>query len=133
MICMYEANHIRHFPCLFIDGYLHHKLENKHNVSSHASAVPILESTRFAHWFTHMPLVYAIMIRSPSDKTKKPPNGDFFVLVDSKGIEPSNLTDANRALSQLSYEPKFELFGLKQGDLASKSMILITFRAIYIL
>ena len=26
-------------------------------------------------------------------------------LVDSKGIEPSNLTDANRALSQLSYEP----------------------------
>ena len=30
-----------------------------------------------------------------------------FVLVDSKGIEPSNLTDANRALSQLSYEPIF--------------------------
>ncbi len=30
-------------------------------------------------------------------------------MVDSKGIEPSNLTDANRALSQLSYEPKFEL------------------------
>ena len=29
--------------------------------------------------------------------------GDF--LVDPKGIEPSNLTDANRALSQLSYEP----------------------------
>ena len=26
-------------------------------------------------------------------------------VVDSKGIEPSNLTDANRALSQLSYEP----------------------------
>ena len=26
-------------------------------------------------------------------------------MVDSKGIEPSNLTDANRALSQLSYEP----------------------------
>ena len=29
------------------------------------------------------------------------------VLVDPKGIEPSNLTDANRALSQLSYGPKF--------------------------
>ena len=58
-----------------------------------------------ARWFMHMPLACAIMIRSPSDKTKKPPNGDFFVLVDSKGIEPSNLTDANRALSQLSYEP----------------------------
>ena len=27
-------------------------------------------------------------------------------MVDPKGIEPSNLTDANRALSQLSYEPK---------------------------
>ena len=26
-------------------------------------------------------------------------------MVDPKGIEPSNLTDANRALSQLSYEP----------------------------
>ena len=26
-------------------------------------------------------------------------------LVDLKGIEPSNLTDANRALSQLSYGP----------------------------
>ena len=28
-----------------------------------------------------------------------------FSEVDLKGIEPSNLTDANRALSQLSYEP----------------------------
>ena len=28
-----------------------------------------------------------------------------FDLVDPKGIEPSNLTDANRALSQLSYGP----------------------------
>ena len=28
-------------------------------------------------------------------------------MVDLKGIEPSNLTDANRALSQLSYEPIF--------------------------
>ncbi len=26
-------------------------------------------------------------------------------MVDLKGIEPSNLTDANRALSQLSYRP----------------------------
>ena len=31
-------------------------------------------------------------------------------LVDPKGIEPSNLTDANRALSQLSYGPMCELF-----------------------
>ena len=30
---------------------------------------------------------------------------DRLPLVDLKGIEPSNLTDANRALSQLSYEP----------------------------
>lgn len=29
-------------------------------------------------------------------------------MVDPKGIEPSNLTDANRALSQLSYGPKYE-------------------------
>ena len=28
-------------------------------------------------------------------------------MVDLKGIEPSNLTDANRALSQLSYRPMF--------------------------
>lgn len=28
-------------------------------------------------------------------------------MVDLKGIEPSNLTDANRALSQLSYKPIF--------------------------
>ena len=28
------------------------------------------------------------------------------LLVDLKGIEPSNLTDANRALSQLSYKPE---------------------------
>ena len=28
-------------------------------------------------------------------------------MVDLKGIEPSNLTDANRALSQLSYRPKY--------------------------
>ena len=28
-------------------------------------------------------------------------------MVDLKGIEPSNLTDANRALSQLSYKPVF--------------------------
>ena len=32
---------------------------------------------------------------------------DFVHLVDPKGIEPSNLTDANRALSQLSYGPLF--------------------------
>ena len=29
----------------------------------------------------------------------------FLEMVDPKGIEPSNLTDANRALSQLSYGP----------------------------
>ena len=30
-------------------------------------------------------------------------------MVDLKGIEPSNLSDANRTLSQLSYEPEFVL------------------------
>ena len=45
-----------------------------------------------------------ILIRSPSSQMKAPQKGCFH-LVDSKGIEPSNLTDANRALSQLSYEP----------------------------
>ena len=44
--------------------------------------------------------------REPS-QNKKAPKRVLFVLVDSKGIEPSNLTDANRALSQLSYEPRF--------------------------
>ncbi len=34
-------------------------------------------------------------------------------MVDLKGIEPSNLTDANRALSQLSYRPKSALFTKK--------------------
>ena len=37
------------------------------------------------------------------------PSGIYWVIfpmVDPKGIEPSNLTDANRALSQLSYGPK---------------------------
>lgn len=31
----------------------------------------------------------------------------LLILVDLKGIEPSNLTDANRALSQLSYRPRY--------------------------
>ena len=35
------------------------------------------------------------------------PGGVVILLVDLKGIEPSNLTDANRALSQLSYKPIF--------------------------
>ena len=35
------------------------------------------------------------------------PVGVAILLVDLKGIEPSNLTDANRALSQLSYKPIF--------------------------
>ena len=29
------------------------------------------------------------------------------IMVDLKGIEPSNLSDANRTLSQLSYRPIF--------------------------
>ena len=37
----------------------------------------------------------------------------IFYLVDPKGIEPSNLTDANRALSQLSYGPKLVIFAQK--------------------
>ena len=38
------------------------------------------------------------------------------LLVDLKGIEPSNLTDANRALSQLSYRPKSALFMRKSCE-----------------
>ena len=37
-------------------------------------------------------------------------------MVDLKGIEPSNLTDANRALSQLSYRPKSALFMRKSCE-----------------
>ena len=44
----------------------------------------------------------SIIHRIPKRKT---PLRVSSFLVDSKGIEPSNLTDANRALSQLSYEP----------------------------
>ena len=40
----------------------------------------------------------------------------IFSLVDLKGIEPSNLTDANRALSQLSYRPKSALFMRKSCE-----------------
>ena len=36
---------------------------------------------------------------------EKPGGPNFSKKVDLKGIEPSNLTDANRALSQLSYKP----------------------------
>ncbi len=39
------------------------------------------------------------------------PSGRLSYLVDLKGIEPSNLTDANRALSQLSYKPISIFFG----------------------
>ena len=57
-----------------------------------------------------------ISIKNPGQKNRKwlMPLGfsqwhlyrlDF--VVDLKGIEPSNLTDANRALSQLSYKPIF--------------------------
>ena len=37
----------------------------------------------------------------PFEQNKKQAVGLLFALVDSKGIEPSNLTDANRALSQV--------------------------------
>ena len=43
----------------------------------------------------------------PFKQNEKHPEWGAFVLVDLKGIEPSNLTDANRALSQLSYKPIF--------------------------
>ena len=48
------------------------------------------------------------MIRDRSrkkEKTLKRKHFKVFIMVDLKGIEPSNLTDANRALSQLSYKP----------------------------
>ena len=67
----------------------------------------IEESTGCAHRSMNAPPARSMRIRSPSSKTKKQAVGLLFVLVDSKGIEPSNLTDANRALSQLSYEPIF--------------------------
>ena len=40
-------------------------------------------------------------------------------MVDLKGIEPSNLTDANRALSQLSYRPIYVFIG--QWSLSSNA------------
>ncbi len=40
-------------------------------------------------------------------RKRKPVSRLPFHVVDLKGIEPSNLTDANRALSQLSYKPIF--------------------------
>ncbi len=45
-------------------------------------------------------------------------------MVDPKGIEPSNLTDANRALSQLSYGPIFRSTGC---PLAERKVYLIAF------
>ena len=39
---------------------------------------------------------------------EKPGGPNFSKKVDLKGIEPSNLTDANRALSHLSYKPVFK-------------------------
>ena len=44
---------------------------------------------------------------SHSDVTIDDLSSSRVALVDPKGIEPSNLTDANRALSQLSYGPLF--------------------------
>ena len=43
-------------------------------------------------------------------------------MVDSKGIEPSNLTDANRALSQLSYEPILTLKTIENSMFFDKRM-----------
>ena len=62
---------------------------------------------QFLNWSTYSPPGCTILIRSPSSQMKAPQKGCFH-LVDSKGIEPSNLTDVNRALSQLSYEPIFD-------------------------
>ena len=47
----------------------------------------------------------------PGSHTKQntPADGRSVCLVDLKGIEPSNLTDANRALSQLSYKPLYPI------------------------
>ncbi len=52
-------------------------------------------------------------LRVPTKKKSlQPTRGCRLVfLVDPKGIEPSNLTDANRALSQLSYGPIFRSAG----------------------
>ena len=44
-------------------------------------------------------------VNKKNETPRKKNNPKRFILVDLKGIEPSNLTDANRALSQLSYKP----------------------------
>ena len=44
-------------------------------------------------------------------------------MVDLKGIEPSNLTDANRALSQLSYRPKSRKGSHNLGDFSSALLL----------
>ena len=51
--------------------------------------------------------INGVEARSAGPKTKEKATTFVvaFSLVDLKGIEPSNLTDANRALSQLSYRP----------------------------
>ena len=51
-----------------------------------------------------------LMVNAKTFRTMKK-SSYLRIMVDPKGIEPSNLTDANRALSQLSYGPLFILSG----------------------
>ena len=60
------------------------------------------------HWSMNSPPGCSILIRSSLVHQKRAaPKRVLLFLVDLKGIEPSNLTDANRALSQLSYKPLY--------------------------
>ena len=55
---------------------------------------------QFLNWPTYSPPGCTIFIRSSlvHQQEHPPPTAGVFLLVDLKGIEPSNLTDANRAL-----------------------------------
>ena len=63
-------------------------------------------------------LCFCVGLHNLMCTNKKTPDflrNQVFFMVDPKGIEPSNLTDANRALSQLSYGPLSSLFIIPQN------------------
>lgn len=61
----------------------------------------------------YAPLFFYSTLADPNEEEKPATRKGLqtYLLVDPKGIEPSNLTDANRALSQLSYGPIFRSAG----------------------
>ncbi len=54
--------------------------------ASHASPAPIKDSTGCAHRSINAPPARSMRIRSPSSKTKKPPNGDFLFWWTRRGV-----------------------------------------------